>query len=475
MPLNAQRASDVRIEFIELVTPAGVINILPQLVSFNMYESLYDESVQITCVINDSTNLPYTSPILGEEFLNFTFSTAGVEGNNDENSRIELNPGYMYSVAITDRSIVKDRQQLYVLHFISQQGISNKCSTVSRSWNNKKISTVVTDIFNDYLDVDETGSILNVEETLGSENIVIPNWKPYQAINWLAQRALNKNGIPNYFFWESNGEAYFKSVDTLMNQSVIQNLIYNPLSDDVTKLVSAKQGALEVDSLEVISQFDVEQNMDRGYYASKLITHDIVTKQIKEITHGLGDVYDGSVNHTDKFMPISTTATDYEIQDRHTFAPLDETSRNSGDSIQSYFDSRVSFWPKHNQMYAKNSNDLYDNRVEDWLLQRNTLKNCLNQIMLRVSMPGLSFLKVGHKIHIDVPAPTKVAKTGDGKVTNRDFLSDEYLSGDYIITAINHNIQFIKKGSTPHVYKMTMELTKDALGSAPGNREQAEK
>ena len=339
-------------------------------------------------------------------------------------------------------------------------------STVSRSYKGKTISEIVYDIYNEYLDNDNTANDFFIEPTKGIENIVIPNWKPFDAINWLSKRALNSNDVPNYLFWESNGNTYFQSVDTLMKQDVIQKFVYNPLSNDTTKLVAAKNNAMEIDNMEIRSQFNITHNIENGLYASKMITHDIVKKKITERTHSLDDIYDGRINHTDEYMPISRIETDYAINDRHTFAPLDTNHSNQGDNIQSYYDSKIIVWPKHNKMFSKTSTEEYDNNVEDWLLQRNALIHSLNQIKVVITTPGMSFLRSGQKVELTVPSPEKVVKTGDGKITNKEYLKDYYLSGEYIITAINHDVNFLGAESGNR-YRNTMELTKDALGSAP--------
>ena len=461
MSTTTQTASSVRVDFIELETPTETFDLTNVIVSFNMYESIYNECLRIELVINDSINLPYYAPILGEESLNFTFSTQSVEGED-----VEINPGYMYSVSIQDRHITKDRQNIYVLHFVSQQGLANLNSTVSRSWNDKTIGQMVTDIYDDYLDVDGSGNDLDIEPTKRIESVVIPNWKPFDAINWLSKRALNENDVPNYLFWETNGHTYFRTVDSLMQQKVVQKFVFNPISSDSTKLLAQKNGALEIDNLQILSQFNLADNIRDGFYASKMITHDIVRKKIVERTHDLNEIYDGRINHTDRFMPISRSETDYEIKERHTFAPLEKNHINEGKSITSYYDSKIMVSPKHNRMYSQTPTEEYDNNVEEWKLQRNALMWSLNQIKVEIVTPGISFLKCGDKVDLTVPAPERVGKTGDGKITNKANLNDFYLSGDYIVTAINHDINFLG-GTAGNKYSCIIELVKDALGSAP--------
>jgi len=466
MSIVQENASDIKIELLELVTPAETFDLQRLFVSMNIYEDLFGGSVTMDLFLNDSINLPYKAPILGEEYLNFTVSSKSVEGEG-----VVLEPGPMYTVSITDRHLVKDRQQLYILHFTSEQDIVNSNTTVSRSFRGKKISTIVSTLLNEYIDPEGSGNDFFVEETDGIENIVIPNWKPFKAINWLAKRAINKNNIPNYLFWESNGKTYFKSVETLLTQQVKQKFIFSPIIAAEQKLEQLALGRIQLDNLEIINQFNITRNTENGLYASKLITHDIVKKKIQQHTYGLNEAYASDIAHTvghddNAYMPISSIDTYYTVQDRFTFAPQDIGS-NEGDNIQSYYDSKIMFHPKHNQMYALNSNDLYDNYVENWKLKRNALILGLDQIKLRITFSGLSYLSVGHTVDITVPSSEKVLEQNPGKVKNPDDLIDKYLSGTYLITALKHMIAW---NSGKPVYTMLAEVTKDALADVPSYR-----
>ena len=454
------RASDVDVEFFELLAPSGTFNILPQLLSFNMFEDIYSPNINIEIGINDSANIPFLGPIVGEEMLNFRFATNSSGGGID--SQAEIDPGDMYLTTIKKRSIAKDRQQIYVLRFTSSQGIINHTTRVSKSYRGKRIDQIVEDIVDSFLDLDGQYDY-NIDKTKGLENIVIPNWTPFAAISWLSKRAINDNDVPNFLYWESNGEVFFKSIDSLVQNEPIQKFRYNPLSNDTTKLEAAKAGVMELDNLSIDNQFNVIHNIDNGYYASKLITHDIVKKKIEESVKGLDDFYNSNVNHTDEYMPISNQETAYQVADRYNFAKPLEPKRKS-ENLQGFFDSNTIVWPKHNQMYAETVSDLYDNKVEDWMLQRNMLMNTLNQIKLTIEFPAVSGLKVGHMVEIIVPAATKVLKDAKGKIKNRDDLTDKILSGKYLITAINHSISFIDK-TTTNRYRMICELTKDGIGS----------
>ena len=270
-------------------------------------------------------------------------------------------------------------------------------------------------------------------------------------------------------FWESNGITYFKSVESLLTQEVKQKFIFSPIIASEQKIAQLSKGRIQLDSLEIINQFNTIRNTENGLYASKLITHDIVKKKIQQHTYGLNEAYASDITHTDVYMPISSIDTYYTVQDRFTFAPQDIGS-NEGDNIQSYYDSKVMFHPKHNQMYALNSNDLYDNHVENWKLKRNALILGLDQIKLHITFSGISYLSVGHTVDITVPSTERVFEQTPGIIQNPDELTDKYLSGTYLITALKHMIAW---SNGKPVYTMLAEVTKDALGDVPSYRDRS--
>ncbi len=450
-----QGASDLKIDYLELIAGQGTFSLDDKFQAINIYESIYRSSVTMDIALNDSINLPLKAPILGEEYINFNFASKSVEAGEQH---LE---GPQYITSISKRTLVKDRQQLFILHTTSETDMSNQNTRVCQTFRNKKISEIVEIILDDWVLSDNDHVI---EETVGTESIVIPNWSPNAACHWLARRALNENNVPNYLFFESNNITYFKSVDTLMSADAKQDFIWTPTIANQQKVEQLARGRQMLEDLTILHQFDTIDNMNKGYYASKLITHDIIRKKISQHTYGLNESYTEEITHADKYMPISKSSTRFEVADRNSYAPQDMNSINEGDSIQSYFDSKIMFHPKHDRMYSTATDDSYDNNVEKWKLQRNTLLTGLGQIKLRIVFPGLSYLHVGDTINIMVPSPERVVESKAGKIKNTEDLYDKILSGKYMISSMKHTIDF-NQGKQKYI--ITADVVKDALGDPP--------
>ena len=204
----AFRASEVQIEYIELLAPSGTFKIDSQLMTFRMWEDIYSPCINVEIGMNDSLKngiiLSKDNQILhaeifnasgitqeyyyklsddhhrfdafeGEEILNKSFATKSTAGKKGDIAHI--NPGNLYLTEIKQRKIAKDRQQMYVLRFTSEQSIINHNTRISRSWKGKRIDQIVLDILEEYLDIDSQYEF-HIESTRGLENVVIPNWKP---------------------------------------------------------------------------------------------------------------------------------------------------------------------------------------------------------------------------------------------------------------------------------------------------------
>ena len=121
-------------------------------------------------------------------------------------------------------------------------------------------------------------------------------------------------------------------------------------------------------------------------------------------------------------------------------------------------DSRVEFYPKHDNMYSINGVDSYDNNVESWKLRRNNHIGIYNGISILLKVAGNSALRVGQTVNVILPSPEST--DGDKKIDN---IHDKFLSGKYMVTAIQHVFSRLKPDDPKMSYNMKVEVTKDGL------------
>ena len=460
-------ATDVVVKKLEIRGATGKHDLTAYVQELSIYENLFRPALTATMVMVDSHNLPQKLPIVGEETVDIDISMVGY-GDGHKSEQYSIKPPPMHVNSISARGLIDPNQpkaQRFTLDLVSETYMSSLHSKVSKSYNNDKISDIVRDIYKTYLDDDAYD--ITIEETERTERIVIPNLSPFDSILWLSKRAVpNESSGVNYLYYETVHGAFFVSMDSLASVEPLFTFKQIARVEDPTGVESIAKLDVKIKDFKFIKQFNKRENTVRGVYASKLITHDIVTKKITQFEYGGFNEW-FAFNHCGAFPPLANG--DVEIRSakvpRISYAPDEEANGypiTDERSLSSMIDSRVEFYPKHNQMYAQNLNDLYDNHVEDWKLRRNSHIGIYNGINILLSVNGNSAFRVGQTVNVILPSPETTDK--DKKADSAD---DKFLSGKYMITAIQHIFYKEKKMS----YNMQIEVTKDGLEEAVAYRE----
>ena len=466
---NQVNVTDVKIKKLAIKSAIADFDLRPFMVELTIEENIFKTSLTGTMVLSESYNLPEKFPIVGEEVIDIDISLTGLDGGANETHHT-VNPPPMHINTISSRWFSAPKAQVFTIELISEQYMSSIHSKVSRSYNNKTISSIVSDIYYDYLYGDNDRELL-VEATDRIENIVIPNMEPLQAIVWLSKRAIQKEsaGI-NYLFYETLDNSNFISLNKLSERSPLFKLVQKIRKADSTGVETLAQGEQRYNDIHFMSHFDKAKNAMTGMYASKLITHDILRKKITQYDfNGYNEFV--KLNHVGTY-PIISSSSDVDVKSasvpRTTFAPPEKDNNfpvTTERSLSHMTDSRVIFYPKHDQMYSKNRNDLYDNKAEEWRVQRIAQMKAYDNIIFIVDIAGNSTLRVGQTVDLEIPSP---------EATDSDKSSDNYydknLSGTYLITTVKHKFHNLTSKDNKIEYTMSLEVVNDAFEDIIVNR-----
>ena len=448
---NIINPSSVTIRKMSLNGATGDFNLIDNFIELSVYENIFQPALTAHIIISDSFNFPAKLPIVGEETLDIIFSLEGVD---DDDASIFLPP--MHVNDISSRYMTKPKSQQYSLELVSEQFMNNAHSTISKSYRGKTVQQIVKDIFFSHLDDEHKNSNgIAAESTDGIENIIIPNLHPHDAIRWLSQRtrATDSNAI-NFIYFETMSGSRFVSINNLVEQEPILTFTQSPAAEDAFKIESLSAGIIKYDKMSFVKQFDKYVNTKRGLYASKLITHDIVKKKIVQHEYtGFNEWF--GISHLGIFPPLSNSETEIKKSSRKSFAPpATEFSSIDETELGNQVDSHIEFYPKHNQMYSLNTGDIYDNKVEDWKLQRNGHMEIYNGLKVMIECAGVSFLKIGSVVKLLITSPETTDRDGsmfDGY--------EKYLSGKWLVSEIRH----ILTQKDDIQYRMVVMLIKDGL------------
>jgi hypothetical protein len=459
MSTKAKNSTDVNLKNLTMHCSSGLHDLRPYFQELSIYENIYRPAITGALVLADSHNLPYKAPIVGEETIDIDITLPGF-GDGKDSDKYSVNPPPMHVNSLSARNVLKPKAHRFTLDLISETYMSNIHSRVSKSYDNVTISDIVSDIYHTYL-YDKNKQGLIYETTDRTERIIIPNMTPMKAIEWLSHRAVpdELNGV-NYVYYETVRGSFFVSLDSLSASDPIFTFKQIPRVQDSDGVESISAGIFKIQKYTFLNQFDKRKNTQRGVYSSKLITHDIVRKKILQHEYrGFNEWF--GLNHCGTYPPISNSPVDTKSSSvkRVSHAPPDEeNSYNTIDEreLDRQIDSKIDFYPKHTQMYAKNINDKYDNNVENWKLERSGHSSAYDGICVLVEVSGNTALRIGMTVTLILPSP----ETTD-KDKKSDVEEDKFLSGKYMVTAIQH---IFEQGDNAKIsYTMKVELTKDGL------------
>jgi len=288
-----------------------------------IFEDLFSNVLRGTLTIIDSQGLAELFPFIGEETLIMTFYTPGGEGtslqdNRSSQTNIEEANRQRFKVYDIVEVGTQERTKIYKMFFVSEEYVFNMKRKISKGYKGTEYSDIVKDLMsklNQNIDR-EFHKELYVEKTLSMQNVIVPNWTPFQAINFCASRSLSSDIEPQeqndtttsppprpvgslFVFYEKLGAGfYYESIESLIIKQKISGDL--PLYQYAPKLAESKSGDLtvgffHVEKFEVDTSFKTLENLGYGMFASKLIAYDPIRMKYDTIKY---DYYEKKTNES---------------------------------------------------------------------------------------------------------------------------------------------------------------------------------
>jgi hypothetical protein len=429
------------------------VNIQSLVSEMNIYEGINKNSVAGTLVILDSINLIGNLPIQGTERLSFKLSTPGAHefGHIVDCSEETGYPMHVYK--LTDKKQLNEGTCSYILHFCSREFLRSLRTRVSESFEGT-IDEMVTKILADenYLDSKKT---LFYQKTRNQDKLVVPNMRPFKAIEMLSKRALSDQTESNsagYHFYETTKGFHFRSFESMsvdsrgMPREVKQEFNYMPINTDhsitgVTPTKDGKQIDKIIHDLTTVSEYkfinnfhDVATNTALGTYGHRVITHNLYNKSYKISDYHYHN-YFNQTKHTDGPNPaIVDTPVDFDDK-----------------GVSDYPESRISVMPTTQYAYGEDTGAFGIDVEQDGITEaaRISQRNAVVAgTKLKLTIKGQSYLQVGDVIQFNILSV-------ENKV-NSEGKQDPHFSGRYIIENMRHRV-------TTREYLQVIECAKDSV------------
>ena len=409
-------AGDVSIDKIQIITSSGFYqDITGQVITMQFYEDLFSPFISGTIYIKESLDFVNLFPFVGEEIVEIDISTPTLKTGNIR--------GTFYIYKLTDRELIGDKNVVYMLHFMSMEGIIDLNKKVSKVYTGSPADIVKT-LMTDNINGLQTKKEVFTESTARDIKFISNFWSPVKCINYVTNFAVNKSHCPNYVFFENRDGFYFISLESLYdNKHVAQDFVYDkymrdkvPNAADIRNVQEDYKRILEI-SIPV--GFDYLDRLSSGMLGSRQITYDATTKQYSTKVYSMFDRFK---------------------EQKH----LNENPINSDKAIFKA-NSRVIIYPKMYGTYQ----GFGDNTNARQYQERISTMKLAEANMLNVTVKGRCDYTVGQKVNVKLNRiePLKKAESD---------IEDKIFSGKYLIGAVNHyfdrekhetHMQLIKESS----------------------------
>ena len=291
----------------------------------NIYEDLFSNMLKGTFTFKDTQGWAEMIPLIGDETLVISYSTPGGQGTQvDTNSQDPTSQTASEEITRQRFKVydcveigTEEKTKIIQLSLVSEEYMFSKKMKVSKGYKGRSYSYMTKDIMKKLnKESEHLNKKLYIEETSSPQNVIVPNWTPFQAINFFASRSLSadiepmeqdegsNNPSPTtrpigslFVFYEKFGTGFFyESIESMiLKQKAKGNLPlyqYRPKLAQNTSLNPVLQ-YFTVEQFEIASSFKTLENLGHGMFGSRLIAYDPIRMKYEEIKY---DYYEKTAN-----------------------------------------------------------------------------------------------------------------------------------------------------------------------------------
>tara|TARA_Y100001937_G_scaffold89418_1_gene120922 strand:+ start:980 stop:2425 length:1446 start_codon:yes stop_codon:yes gene_type:complete len=423
------------------------IDLTRHIIHTEYFEDLLSPIITMRMKIRCEFNLIEDVPIRGGEMIAFSADVGGTEikFGDISDGNIIADSGELYVFKLSDLNAPTTSQD-FILNIASLEFIKNETSRCQFKFKSQTIDKHVRQILGPHVMNVNPDKILdkNIEETENSYSFIGNNRKPFYTIEWLCSKAITNSvqgvsgegdqaqgkGTAGFLFYENREGFNFKSVESLVRSTTLKSNKKKAVFNYVYRGKGAVGNAYDLNENTVINFFyynksvDVKKALSAGQYGSLTIFYNSLTQKFSQIEYRL----------------------EKEIKDSKLGSEKDLSTPKGLDQYNSRLYSRIS---DHGVM-AVGENGL-ESSGRDPVDQAKAISryNALFSQSLNIQVPCNTNLKVGDIINLTFPE-LKGGKSKD---------ADENLSGNYLISRLNHHMQ-------PNASFTSLNLIRDSYGNS---------
>lgn len=380
-------------------------------------ESVMDSNfLSGSIMFTDHNELVMTFPIIGEEVLYFEYQLTLDTPLIKHRFRI-------YAIEVSNGNGIS-KSRVCTASFVSDEVFHDQNTTISRSYKNKTIRTIVEDLHSE-ITVDSHAP-LDISPTKGLHHFVIPRWTPMQTINYITTFAKHPSYESGLFFYFQNIDGFkYKCLEELFSQP--------PLGTFKQNLQIVDEGMLEkpgsILQMEVMSaSIDQLKIMRSGAFNSRTIAYDPLVKTYKEIIYSYSKGDFSRVKTLNRYQ-LSTGQLKFDSPDQNVNYIVSDSIRRES----TYFNDN---W--QNSHYSKNQEDTSFLKIA---LREHLLSKRLRIIIKGDDVPSLYESKPRHFASGEIISIEHKTRT---VIEEKDGQNHGTLSGKYLVSRCTHMFEATK-------------------------------
>lgn len=211
--------------------PEKIVDIKDIILGFTISESMSRAHVHGFTTVFDSTNIMNDFPLRGEEYIEFEYED--FYGNNRKD--------FFFVYAISDISYpdpVNPAMLRFTLNFVSVPKVFSESFRILKAYTNRAsgsglVSDYVEEVFIEYYrSPQEDRGIpteyikdIEIEETAGTQNLVVPNYTPEETMLFFSRKAYSAESTTQTFRFFENRDKFYFCTNELMELEAANNFI----------------------------------------------------------------------------------------------------------------------------------------------------------------------------------------------------------------------------------------------------------
>jgi hypothetical protein len=412
--LGVVNSKDYDIKVLDLINSGGqTVDLRKIFIEMQIYQDIYASVMSGNIIINDGHDVFSNFYLCGNEYLQISIDKPTLDKPLEKIFRI---------YKTSNRAPSSDSGQVFILHFCSEEMIHSSSKLVSKGYKSQKTSDIIQDIIFKELNVDNS-KIGIIEPTSGVYDLIVPGYRPIEAIQWVTSRSYDASNKYCYFFYENRDGYNFRSYNSLIKQNPYKTLRYEIKTVDQDPAVNKDS----IDKFTILNDFDIINSLTNGSFASRLLTIDLFDQSFESRDYSIQEV-ESAKNLLNEYKPIN--------------ALKNSDNRSLLQSYDSYF-----------LTYVKQTDNSpnRENQLNKWLMQRTLQMALMHNFKIKIVIPGDIFLKAGDIVEYEFPKFEAGSK--EGKTL------DEYRTGKYLVSSINHKFT---NGDQSN-FESVLELVSDSV------------